>query len=64
MKQIILNLLLLLFPVGMAYGQIPEIPKSVLSPTAASLGLYGEVPVSHFTGISGKNRCSGLFRSI
>ena len=50
MKQIILNLLLLLFPVGMAYGQIPEIPKSVLSPTAASLGLYGEVPVSHFTG--------------
>ena len=34
-----------------AIGQIPEISKSMLSPNAASLGEYGEVPVSPFTGI-------------
>jgi YD repeat-containing protein len=33
------------------YAQIPEPPKSVLSPNAASLGLYGEIPVSHYTGV-------------
>ncbi|WP_321439180.1 hypothetical protein [uncultured Bacteroides sp.] len=32
------------------YAQIPEAPKTVLSPNASSLGLYGEIPVSCFTG--------------
>lgn len=34
-----------------AIGQIQEISKSMLSPNATSLGEYGEVPVSPFTGI-------------
>lgn len=32
-------------------AQEPTTPNSVLSPNAASLGLYGEIPVSPFTGI-------------
>lgn len=32
-------------------AQIPEAAKSMLSPNAAALGEYGEVPVSYFTGI-------------
>jgi hypothetical protein len=32
-------------------AQIPKEPVSVTSPNAASLGLYGEVPVSFFTGM-------------
>lgn len=35
----------------LAFAQIPEMPKSVLSPNAASFATYGEVPVSTFTGI-------------
>ncbi|SEK63878.1 YD repeat-containing protein [Parapedobacter koreensis] len=31
-------------------AQIPSVPMSLPSPNAASLGLYGEYPVSHFTG--------------
>lgn len=34
-----------------AIAQIPEMPKSMLSPSAAALGEYGEVPVSPFTGV-------------
>lgn len=34
-----------------AMAQVPTEPTSVKSPNAASLGLYGEVPVSNFTGI-------------
>jgi hypothetical protein len=33
-----------------ALAQIPTAPKSVQSPTTASLGTYGNVPVSLFTG--------------
>lgn len=33
------------------YAQIPQDPISMLSPNASSLGEYGEVPVSLFTGI-------------
>lgn len=51
MKPIIFSILLLLLPFGMSYGQIPTFPQSLPSPTAAGLGLYGEVPVSLFTGI-------------
>lgn len=32
-------------------AQIPTEPVSVKSPNAASLGLYGDIPVSHFTGV-------------
>ncbi|WP_257667146.1 DUF5977 domain-containing protein [Parapedobacter tibetensis] len=33
------------------YSQIPTKPLSAPSPNAASLGLYGEYPVSYFTGV-------------
>jgi YD repeat-containing protein len=32
-------------------AQIPGIPRAIQSPNATSLGLFGEVPVSHFTGV-------------
>lgn len=50
MKYILLNLLLLMVPLGAIHAQIPEAPKALPSPTAAGLGLYGEIPVSYFTG--------------
>jgi hypothetical protein len=31
-------------------AQIPDMSKSLLSPNAASLGIYGEIPVSLYTG--------------
>lgn len=34
-----------------AFCQIPEKPKSMTSPNVASLGLYGEIPVSPYTGV-------------
>ena len=34
-----------------AQGQIPRNPVNVQSPNVASLGLYGEVPISPFTGL-------------
>lgn len=49
MKNTTLLLFLAMFFVDI-YGQIPEPPKALLSPTASSLGLYGEIPVSYFTG--------------
>jgi hypothetical protein len=33
------------------YAQVPTAPKNLQSPNAASLGLYGEIPVSYFTGL-------------
>lgn len=50
MKNITILLLLFLLPVGGAYGQVPEAPQALPSPIASGLGLYGEIPVSHFTG--------------
>lgn len=50
MKRGILSLLLFSF-VSFVQAQIPEAPASVQSPNAASLGLYGKVPVSLFTGL-------------
>lgn len=50
------SLLLLLF-ISWAWGvraqsaQIPQAPATVQSPNAASLGMYGEVPVSLYTGL-------------
>ncbi|MDR0863778.1 MAG: RHS repeat protein [Candidatus Symbiothrix sp.] len=43
-------LLLLLIQTTNLYSQIPEAPDAALSPNAASLGLYGEIPVSLYTG--------------
>lgn len=43
-------LVLMLGFCSVALAQIPTTPKAVLSPNAANLGLYGEIPVSHFTG--------------
>lgn len=34
-----------------AWGQIPQAPEALPSPDAAGLGVYGDVPVSLFTGI-------------
>lgn len=33
------------------HAQIPSAPKSIPSPNVANIGLYGEIPVSCFTGI-------------
>lgn len=43
--------LLLHFMAGTALAQIPVPPGTLPSPNAASLGLYGDYPVSHFTGL-------------
>ncbi|MGY4538146.1 hypothetical protein ACVW0P_002566 [Mucilaginibacter sp. UYNi724] len=55
MKSIPCKLLLVaVLPIAFAtlcYGQIPKSPVTVKSPNVAALGLYGEVPVSNFTGI-------------
>jgi hypothetical protein len=32
------------------YSQIPQSPTAALSPNAASLGRYGDIPVSYYTG--------------
>lgn len=42
--------MLMLGVYSIALAQIPSIPKAILSPNAANLGIYGEIPVSHFTG--------------
>ena len=50
MKRIILFIAIIAFGIHVS-AQIPDAPKSMLSPNAAALGEYGDVPVSHFTGI-------------
>ncbi|MDD5185858.1 MAG: hypothetical protein PHS84_11415, partial [Paludibacter sp.] len=50
MKRIINTILSLTFCL-LIQAQIPQAPKNLQSPNATSLGLYGEVPVSLFTGI-------------
>jgi len=52
MKRIPFLLINLLFCL-LIQAQIPKIPTNLQSPNTASLGLYGEVPVSLFTGIPG-----------
>jgi len=51
MKTIILSIISSLVFCGFAKAQIPQTPTNLQSPNASSLGLYGEVPVSLFTGI-------------
>ncbi len=51
MKRITLTLIFLLMGMhALLHAQIPEMPKVVQTPNAAALGLYGEIPVSLFTG--------------
>lgn len=50
MKRIIINILLIIIP-SFVFSQVPNMAQTMLSPNAASLGEYGEVPVSPFTGI-------------
>jgi YD repeat-containing protein len=50
MKRIINTILSLTFCL-LLQAQVPQSPTNLQSPNAASLGLYGEVPVSLFTGI-------------
>jgi RHS Repeat. len=47
----VVTLGLMIFSFFDLYGQIPGPPPSLPSPNAASLGLFGEYPVSHFTGV-------------
>lgn len=49
MKKNIL-LLLSLFSFGLLNAQLSLAPKAVPSPNTASLGLYGVIPVGHYTG--------------
>jgi hypothetical protein len=49
MKRIIYTLICLTFSF-FSQAQIPGAPKNLLSPNSASLGLYGEIPISLFTG--------------
>jgi len=41
---------LILFCATHAFAQIPTEPTAALSPNAASLGVYGDIPVSLYTG--------------
>ncbi|MDR0863849.1 MAG: RHS repeat protein, partial [Candidatus Symbiothrix sp.] len=51
-KKILKDLFFYLFVFATAnsYAQLPENPATALSPNAASLGLYGDIPVSLYTG--------------
>ena len=42
------------------YAQIPASSQSLPSPNVAALGLYGEIPVSKFTGMSEILNCRFL----
>ncbi|NSL86442.1 hypothetical protein ECE50_006355 [Chitinophaga sp. Mgbs1] len=46
-------LCMLLYCVQLCFAQVKPLGQSIPSPTAASLGAYGEVPVSFFSGVPG-----------
>ena len=48
-----LNFLILFISMAFAcslYGQLPEQYENIKSPNSSSVGQYGDIPVSHFTG--------------
>lgn len=47
----LLSILLYCLLLTSVFAQIPQEPPNAKSPNAASLGLYGEIPVSYFTGV-------------
>ena len=49
-KHTLIIVFLCFYHIGL-YAQIPGAPTMALSPNAASFRLYGDVPVSHFTGV-------------
>ncbi len=49
MKKIIILIVMHLFVIQ-TWAQLPQPPQTALSPNAASLGLFGDIPVSHYTG--------------
>jgi len=49
MKKLIIILLLCGYN-GVVWSQIPKYPSSALSPNVANISLYGDIPVSLFTG--------------
>lgn len=51
----LLACLLLCSSVQSLFSQVSHIPNSVQSPNAASLGLYGDVPVSLYAGLTNVN---------
>lgn len=50
MKKIFITTLYLMLSIAIS-AQIPGLPNNLLSPNASSLGEYGEVPVSLYTGV-------------
>lgn len=50
MKRFYFIFLLISIIGGTTHAQIPKVPQSLPSPNIASLGLFGEIPVSCFTG--------------
>ncbi len=44
-------LLITVLAIDNIYSQIPNEPKNVQSPNAMAFGLYGDIPVSHYSGI-------------
>lgn len=51
MKKVYLIFLLISILGNTVHARIPSSPQSLPSPNVAGLGLYGEIPVSFFTGI-------------
>ena len=53
MKKILL--LLILFSYKVSFSQLVNPPADIKSPTASSLGKYGDIPVSHYNGTTNIN---------
>ncbi|MBQ4291323.1 MAG: hypothetical protein II752_01105, partial [Muribaculaceae bacterium] len=51
MKRRVLTIVAIIVAALSSMAQLPTLPSSQLSPNATSLGEYGEVPVSLFSGI-------------
>ena len=49
MKKIFLNIIMVFTIINLQSQDLPT-PKNIQSPNAASLGKYGDVPISYYTG--------------